>query len=190
MGSPPRSEGGTGDGKVIKRTAEISDCGKYRYSLGRKWSEGGKRICWIMLNPSTADAEVDDPTLKRCIHFSQSWGYDELVVVNLLPYRSPSPWQCREWLRRNLQYGPVRQVNGHAITNATATSWKVVAAWGSYPWSKGVQAEVMTLLRSQQGPDFTPGCIGTTKHGDPKHPMARGKHRVPDNQQLVHWECS
>jgi len=56
----------------------ISPCGKYRYLLERKWGIGLPCVTWIMLNPSTADAEKDDPTIRRCIGFSKAWGYGSL----------------------------------------------------------------------------------------------------------------
>ena len=54
--------------------AEISDCGKYRWKLWRIWDDSKPKILWIMHNPSTADAEKDDPTIRRIINFSKSWG--------------------------------------------------------------------------------------------------------------------
>lgn len=73
-----------------KNTAEISACGKYRYFLQRRWGDGNC-VTWIMLNPSTADHTIDDPTIRRCCGFSRSWGYSGIFVVNLFAYRSPSP---------------------------------------------------------------------------------------------------
>lgn len=74
----------------VKRAASISECGTYRWTLQRRWA-AGERVCWIMLNPSTADAERDDPTVLRCMAFSRSWGYGGLIVVNLYPFRSSKP---------------------------------------------------------------------------------------------------
>jgi hypothetical protein len=58
---------------ISRGTAVISDCGRYRYSLTRSWADGDNRVVFVMLNPSTADAEVDDPTIRRCIGFAKAW---------------------------------------------------------------------------------------------------------------------
>ena len=70
---------------LMKRTASLSRCATLRWWLGRRWAVG-RTVCWIMLNPSTADSETDDPTLRRIIRFSQSWGFGALAVVNLYPF--------------------------------------------------------------------------------------------------------
>ena len=71
--------------------AEISDCGKCRWQLWRIWDDSKPKILWIMHNPSTADAEKDDPTIRRIINFSKSWGFGGLYVGNVFPYRSTNP---------------------------------------------------------------------------------------------------
>jgi hypothetical protein len=71
-------------------TAVLSDCGTYRYRLGRRWAEGPVDV-WIMLNPSTADATVDDRTIRRCMEFSRRWGAGALVVGNLFALRATDP---------------------------------------------------------------------------------------------------
>lgn len=77
-------------GAVI-RGAVISKCGKYRFQLWRIWDESKPLILWIMHNPSTADAIKDDPTIRRIISFSKSWGYGGIYVGNLFPYRATDP---------------------------------------------------------------------------------------------------
>ena len=72
----------------MKKKANISDCGKYRYSLERHWGEGNKTVIFVGLNPSIADAEIDDPTIRRCINFAKSWGYDRLIMLNISAYLS------------------------------------------------------------------------------------------------------
>lgn len=71
--------------------AKISECGKYRYQLWRIWDESLPKVLFIMHNPSTADADVDDPTIRRCIAYAKEWGYGGLYVGNLSPYRATDP---------------------------------------------------------------------------------------------------
>lgn len=73
------------------RGAVISDDGRYRYRLWRTWAPELPRMAWIMLNPSTADAEVDDPTIRRCVGFAKREGCGGIEVVNLYAYRSTDP---------------------------------------------------------------------------------------------------
>src|SRR5262249_14212908 len=76
----------------VRRAAVISDCGRYRYSLTRRWGDAAEpRALFVMLNPSTADAEQDDPTIRRCIGFAKAWGMGSLEVVNLYALRATDP---------------------------------------------------------------------------------------------------
>ena len=75
----------------ICRSAGFSRCGRYRYWLRRIWDPALAHCVFIGLNPSTADATEDDPTLKRCISFAQKWGYGSLLLVNLFSLRATDP---------------------------------------------------------------------------------------------------
>ncbi len=70
--------------------------GDYRYLLWREWNSSSKTVSFIMLNPSRADAEINDPTITRCINFAQAWNYDRLEVVNLFAYRTSSPSKLKQ----------------------------------------------------------------------------------------------
>src|ERR1700733_5671680 len=72
-------------------TAVISDCTKYRYRLGRIWDHTSPTLAWVMLNPSIADASVDDPTIKRCISLANARGFGSIEVVNLFAWRATNP---------------------------------------------------------------------------------------------------
>ena len=78
------------------KSAEISPCGLYRYSLTRKWEAWKGTVNFIMLNPSTADAQEDDPTIRRCIGFAKAWGYGGIVVTNLFAYRATNPKELKK----------------------------------------------------------------------------------------------
>jgi hypothetical protein len=79
--------------EYVKKGAVISECGRYRFQLWRIWDETKPLVLWIMHNPSTADENYDDPTIRRVISFSKSWGYGGVYVGNLFPYRSTNPDQ-------------------------------------------------------------------------------------------------
>ena len=141
--------------------AVIDSTGQYRYLLSRDWGLFGQsnlQIAWIMLNPSIADAHIDDPTIRRCKAFSELWGYGRLVVVNLYALRSPEP---KKLLTHTDPLGPQ---NEEYIRMAVRESQLVVAAWGAF--KLGVPQSIKPILRSNNL-----WCLGTTKYGHPKHPL-------------------
>ena len=77
-------------------TEEVSEDGLYRYLLSRRWEENSsstpcRSLLWIMLNPSTATANLNDPTMRRCMSFTHDNGYNVFHVVNLFAFRSKNP---------------------------------------------------------------------------------------------------
>ncbi len=187
----------------VSGVAEISACGTYRWSLQRWWAEGlpdtTRMLPWIMLNPSTADAHVDDPTLKRIIAWSWRWGFDGLLVVNLFPYLSSKPTELREWLRwaerRDWDARDSIWANWDQAAKLLAPFDAAMAAWGSPPGPFGYETQLAAegLLDRCNAPArlrnptlhrrgvLSLFCLGETGAGDPTHPMARGRHRVPDD---------
>jgi hypothetical protein len=139
--------------------AVISPDGLYRYRLSRIWDSGTMPLVWIMLNPSTADALKDDPTIRRCISFSKREGYGGIEIVNLFAYRSSSP----ETLKK--VDDPVGPDNNQWIKEVLYPHFECVCAWGAYPaWDR--VAEVFDLVK---GVNFL--CLGRTAAGHPKHPL-------------------
>jgi len=155
----------------VHRSAEVSECGRYRWWLRRSWTfqsltEGhvtGKGVvCFVMLNPSTADGLQDDPTIRRCIGFAQSWGYDTLSVRNLFPWRATEP---KDLLHADAVTGGER---GDAELIAALTADLVVAAWGaSVPFNR--EAEALRLFEAIPKKEIF--CLGLTKQGKPRHPL-------------------
>ena len=74
--------------RYISQNAQFSSCGLYRYNLERTWAKGTGRVLFIGLNPSTANDQIDDPTIRRCVSFSRTWGYCAMEIVNLFAYRA------------------------------------------------------------------------------------------------------
>lgn len=159
----------------MKRTAEISKCGLYRYRLDRSWAPERGQVCWIMLNPSTADAEVDDATIRRCIGFTERFGRGELVVVNLFGFRSTNPKQL--W-RATDPSGPE---NGNWIIKEICRADIVVAAWGAL--KRPLPEIVYDVSNAAQYFQKELQCLGATKHRDPRHPLY-----VRGDKELEPWD--
>ncbi len=150
------------------RDAEISDCENYRYRLTREWGASTSMITFIGLNPSTADGDVDDPTMRRLIGFAKSFGFDNLEMLNLLAYRCTDPKSIPRFEgKRHLTYG---EIVGPLQVNylGGAKGQKIVACWGATTGvpNFGWQREwVQNIYKNELW------CFGTTKAGHPKHPL-------------------
>ncbi len=159
----------------VRRWADLSECLTFRWLLGRAWGDG-PRIAWLMLNPSTADASADDPTLSRVTAFSRRWGFGSLVVVNQHPFRSPHPSALAAWLAAGEGVEAAAAANAARVAEALSGSRSVVAAWGA-----GGDPELGRKLLA--GRDAV--CLGRTASGAPLHPLARGRMRVPDDVEPI-----
>lgn len=140
------------------RDAVISECGTYRYELIRRWDASLPRVGWIMLNPSTADASVDDPTIRRCIGFAKSWGYGGIVVRNLYALRATDP---RELWKHPSPTGPDNDTYLMESVDEPIT----VCAWGA----NGRRGDAVINALSDAGAALH--HLGLTKAGVPKHPL-------------------
>jgi hypothetical protein len=151
-------------GTLDDKTAEMSPCGIYRYTLTREW-EDGKCVAWIMFNPSTADASIDDPTIRKCVGFSRRWGFGRMIVVNLFAIRSTDPKTVRKTA------DPVGPLNNYWISAACKEAREVVLAWGCgqhFPISHTSRHfEVIRML----GDEKSITCLGKGMGGHPKHPL-------------------
>jgi hypothetical protein len=150
-------------GPAVRKDAFVSPCGLYRYWLCRVWDDRPP-VCWVMLNPSTADASLDDPTIRRCVAFARSWGAGGIYVVNLFALRATDPGQLSASL------APVGPDNDHAVCSHATTEGQlaVVAAWGTGGGYLARDRAVCRMLR-ERGVDLK--CLGTTRHGHPRHPL-------------------
>jgi hypothetical protein len=146
----------------VNRGAIISACGKFRYWLTREWDEERDRLLFIMLNPSTADAEEDDPTIRKCVGFAQRLGYGRLLVVNLYAYRATDPKALK------IAGYPVGPENDTHIKIALNAANGVVCAWGVNARGLSRPAEVLSIIREHQA---TPMALRLTDDGIPWHPL-------------------
>lgn len=144
----------------MNKGAYISQDGLYRYTLWRDWSNGKdtRAVAFVGLNPSTADAEKDDPTIRRCIGFAQSWGFNKLIMVNLFAFRATNP---KEMMKAEDPEGPenkavIKALVGHADV--------VIAAWGTHGDFRDQGSIYVSMLDN-------PYHLGLTKDGHPKHPL-------------------
>lgn len=154
--------------------AIISPCGQYRYALTRPSirppGKGAALFC--MLNPSTADATVDDPTIRRCRGFADAWDCNGIAVVNLYALRSTDPKGL------NGHPDPVGPENDHYLREFAREFKDVVCAWGANA-NPGRALQVANIFRSAGARLW---CLGTTKDGAPRHPLY-----VRGDQPLIEW---
>ena len=159
----------TAEGTYSRTGAEFDPTGVYRYSLWREWDARAPAVAFVMLNPSTADAARDDPTIRRCASFARSWGYGSLEVVNLFAYRASEPKRLRQ------TPDPIGPANDDYLVDAADRVQTVVVAWGVHGTIMDRGLEVFRLLagRSQLH------CLGFTQAGQPRHPLYIRRETVP-----------
>lgn len=163
-------------------SAIISPCGTWRYRLNRSANkvEDKGRLCYVMLNPSTADATKDDPTIRRCVNLAARDGYGEIEVVNLFAFRATDPAE----LRRAFAVDPARAIGPHNDENiraAVAASSRVCVAWGAIHKTMFPRAwEVVTMVEGAAAADLM--CLGRTADGWPRHPLM-----VARRQKFIAW---
>jgi hypothetical protein len=158
-------------------SAVLSQCGTYRYRLDRTWDEQAPPLVWVMLNPSTADADEDDATLRRVTTFSKKAGHGGLIVVNLFALRSTDPRQLRK------HADPFGPCNSSALADASSDTVRVAVAWGDVGRGAGVMhaRAVTCLLDAAHGRPLE--CLGLTSKGHPRHPLY-----VRDETQLTAYD--
>lgn len=156
--------------------ATFSPDERYRYSLTRNLDDmfaDSSTVLFVMLNPSTADAEHDDPTVRRCVGYAKRWGYGMLHVANLFALRATDPAA----LYRDPD--PVGESNDHFIAAMARYADRVVVAWGTHGAYQDRAREVARILRDN---DRCPYALGLTKDGQPRHPLY-----MPADAQLEAW---
>lgn len=155
--------------ETVEKTAILSACERFRYRLGRRWDNGATML-FVMLNPSKADASIDDPTIVRCMGFARREGCAAIDVVNLFAYRSTHPSNLAGAV------DPVGPDNDSVIRGAADNATLIVLAWGAFAASNAKLCyrprQVLRLLRAR---DRTVTqlvyALGTTQDGHPRHPL-------------------
>lgn len=155
--------------KYLDASAELSSCGQYRYWLSRRISMGERTVLFVGLNPSTADASEDDPTIRRCVGFARAWGFDWLLMGNVNAWRSTDP--------KGLPADPLTAVgpgNQDALKWMTQKAEIVIAAWGNEPlnsYARQLSLMIAALPHARH--------LGLNKNGTPKHPLYLAKTLTP-----------
>jgi len=151
--------------------AALSPCGTWRYRLWRQWSPGD-RLLFIGLNPSTADAHQDDPTVRRMRGFARREGYGGLELINLYAYRATDPADL--WKQpASKRLGPQWRLHCTPLLEAAE---KAVCCWGAFPKAKKLHREqaagvVVELRRELRRHNTRPHHFGLTRGGHPRHPL-------------------
>lgn len=165
-------------GPALNSNAVISKTGKYRYTLTRDWGTGDHGlILWVMLNPSTADAETDDATIRRIVAFSQLWGFEAAAVVNLYAYRATKPADL--WAAAKAGVDIIGPKNDKWITKEVYHAQRIICAWGANADFHRPR-EVGAILAKHRK---KPWILGTTNSGHPLHPL-----RLAAATQPLKWK--
>jgi hypothetical protein len=164
----------------MQMTAEISDCKLYRPELRRIWDKSKPILTVCMLNPSDADDKKNDPTVRELIYFATLWGDGGIIIVNLFDFRASSP---KEMMAHAAPLSAENTVFIDGALNLARHQDKpLLAAWGA--GGSHLERDAWFIARARHHMvDLV--CLGLTKDGFPKHPMARGVHRIPRNQQPI-----
>lgn len=163
--------------KYTSAAAHLSPNETYRYYLSRSWADDGRRsVLFVMLNPSTADGEKDDATVRKCFGFASRLGYDKLRIVNLFAYRARDPKSLIAF-----QGDRVGLDNDWWLDTTVKLSQKVVVAWGSHAGHSqlSLRAQYVEEFLRQRADLY---YLGVTKKGIPKHPLM-----LPYSTKLTLW---
>jgi hypothetical protein len=174
--------------------ARFSDDRRMRYRLARAITPRAlgdfdrrvpmDRTIFVMLNPSTADAFVLDPTVRRCVEFARRWGSDVLEVVNLFALRSTDPSALLDHHSGERGDDPI---NDREIIEACTKPGRsiIVTAWGNHGTLDDRALQVCRMLAASRCETFH---LGTSQSGNPKHPLARGKSFIPYDVVPTRWD--
>ena len=140
----------------------------YRYVLWRRWG-AGPYITFVGLNPSTADAHNDDPTIRRCINFAKDWGHAGIYMLNAFAFRATDPKMMKA------AASPIGPENDEFIERYHALCICTIACWGTHGDFMN-RANAVRLMLEAQGGLYN---LGLTKRGHPKHPLYLRKDTKP-----------
>jgi hypothetical protein len=171
-------------GFAIKRHATF--VGNLRIKLSRDWDEGPRALV-IGCNPSTANAEKDDQTSHWWNKWFRQAGFAGYDAANLYPFCTPSPEECRAIVcaaaPKTLK--AMHEINLPALVQMATRAEQIFVCWGRIAWDQQWIAYVCDAIGAGDGTALW--CWGTTNSGAPKHPLARGRHRISLEQEALVW---
>jgi hypothetical protein len=148
----------------------MSPCGLYRYWLSRTWDPAKPTLVFVMLNPSTANALVDDPTIRKCVGFAKRAGYGAIEVVNLYAFRATKPKDLFKTIRYSGRYA-IGLDNDNWIREVCVRPDRTVCiAWGRLPnrWIKEWASQVLEELQRAR---VAIHSLRLNGDGSPAHPL-------------------
>lgn len=146
----------------MEQTATFSRCKQYRYQLERSWGVRTSRkstVVFIGLNPSTADATTDDPTIRKCIAYARAWQFNKLIMINLFAWRATDPTELLQ------SEDPIGKQNDIHMSRAVASGSLILACWGEYGSLLNRADEVRARIPRHLY------CLRTNASGQPTHPL-------------------
>jgi hypothetical protein len=181
---------------IIKR-ATISLCGQYRSTLERIWDQSLPLLLVVMFNPSDADAERNDPTVSLVCHIAAHNGYGGIIVENVCPLRSSTPKPAIAMLERaqctpdaDYEARKVLWDNVNTMSAQMDRAAGVLIAWGAMGGHAGDWCVTTMQELHEHRPAKPIFHLGKCANGHPKHPLARGKHKVPKDAPLLPWTAT
>jgi hypothetical protein len=150
-------------------SAIISDCGKFRYRLEREVATEGPVYAFFGVNPSTADASLDDATVRKWRGFVSRWGGSRFIVGNVFAFRAT---EVKELATAT---DPIGRLNNDHIASIIADADILVPCWGNR--SKvppSLRSSFRWLLQTLHATDKPIMAFGLSKSGDPLHPLMLG----------------
>lgn len=155
-------------------SAIISECGTYRYRLERDVGMDGPTYAFFGINPSTADATVNDATVRKWIGFVKKWGGRRFIVGNVFAYRATD---VRELSSAIDPHGPG---NADHLARIVADADVLVPCWGRLAkLPPNLRSRPGLLLDLLRGSNKEVECFGWTSDGSPKHPLMLGYDTMP-----------
>ena len=173
----------------IRRDAHFE--GPHRIRLSRDW-DVGRRAMVIGCNPSNADAHSDDPTSRWWNKWFKQAGFGGYDALNLYPFCTSRPRACRQIVEcmTEAEHAALFKINLPALVEVGHGADQIFVCWGAIAWDQKWIATVCDEIKQAIGQPADLWCWGKTKVGAPKHPLARGAHRIAFDQQPEIWLSS
>ena len=175
---------------TIQRSAQFLSP-EIRIKLTREWADGPRALV-IGCNPSEASDVKDDPTSHWWNLWFQAHGFGAFDAMNLYPKISADPAICASWAKqrttaKGCPIAAIMAENLIALQQAAQRCDRIFVCWGNLPWDQTWTKDVIAVLRQDGETTRDIWCWKRNKDGSPRHPAARGRHRIPLESEAVVW---